>query len=111
MASIWTGKSCWQCLPPFSCFPFFRFPREFPALRSGLREDRRNFVLLLEELRSRADEVWRTRRRGKRKGVKSNGKKNPGSSKKGRSNFIISVAVGAPLIIASTSYIIPALAK
>ena len=83
--------------------------REFPALRSGFREDRRNFVLLLEELRNRADEVWRTRRSDRKGGGKTKkGIKTKGNKK---SNFIISVAVGAPLIIASTSYIIPALAK
>lgn len=66
---------------------------EFPSFRSGNKEDRTNFVLLLSELRFRSNQVRK---------LKQNQEKY---------KFIISVAVGAPLIIASTSYIIPSIAR
>src|SRR6218665_2175353 len=63
---------------------------EFPAIRTGFKPDRINLIHLLVELREREEHQWR------------NYNNNP---------LIISMAVGTPLVIASTSYIIPALAK
>lgn len=67
---------------------------EFPVLRTGQIDDKNNLVLLLKELRQQSNRFW------KRKIRKSN-----------KNSFLISVAVGAPLIIASTSYVIPEIGK
>lgn len=66
---------------------------EFPGFRTGSKDDKKNFVLLLRELRKQANSAW------KRK------------NKETKKSFLISVAVGAPLIIASTSYVIPEIGK
>lgn len=72
---------------------------EFPSFRTGYKEDKTNFILLLDGLRARSNQVWRSKRKVRKK------------ANSGKPTFLISVAVGAPLIIASTSYVIPALAK
>ncbi|OTF74660.1 hypothetical protein BLA29_013081, partial [Euroglyphus maynei] len=65
---------------------------EFPGFRTpGLSSDKQNLVLFLQDLRKMAKLVWQN-------------DMNQGS-------FLISLAVGAPLMIASTSYIIPEIGK
>ncbi|KAH9413062.1 hypothetical protein DERP_006747 [Dermatophagoides pteronyssinus] len=65
---------------------------EFPGFRTpGLSSDKQNLVLFLKDLRKMAKLVWQN-------------DINQGS-------FIVSLAVGAPLMIASTSYIIPEIGK
>lgn len=66
---------------------------EFPGLRTpGSLRDKKNFILLLKELRLKSKKYWKHR-------IKSGNR------------FLISVAVGAPMMIASTSYIIPDIGK
>lgn len=72
---------------------------EFPSFRTGYREDKQNFVILLNNLRAKSNRLWPKMRARRGGGLRRS------------SHFIISVAVGAPLVIASTSYMIPAIGK
>ncbi|KAH7643574.1 chitinase-like protein 3 [Dermatophagoides farinae] len=72
---------------------------EFPGFRTpGLSRDKQNLVQFLKELRQMSKLIWPN---------DINNNNNRGSS----SSFLISLAVGAPLMIASTSYLIPEIEK
>lgn len=80
---------------------------EFPQVGRH-RNDRVNFIKLLRELRAKGDAVWSLDedQNARAKRSRSNHKAEEEPRK-----FLLSAAVGTPLAIASTAYMIPQLGK